>query len=66
MQVTLAANRGEKGFSNVIAEALQLYLEAENRRTGAIQRALALRGRCERRTLRAYRLERQKIRANWR
>jgi predicted transcriptional regulator len=40
----LAANRGEKGFSTVVAEALELYLEAQGGRTNAIQSALALKG----------------------
>ena len=40
----LAASRGEKGFSNLVAEARELYLEAKRRRTNAIQSALALKG----------------------
>jgi hypothetical protein len=40
----LAANRGERGFSTVVAEALELYLEAQGGRTNAIQSALALKG----------------------
>jgi hypothetical protein len=40
----LAANRGEKGFSSVVAEALDLYLESQASRTRAIRRALQLKG----------------------
>jgi hypothetical protein len=39
----LAANRGE-GFSTVVAEVLELYLADQERRTNAIQNALALKG----------------------
>ena len=40
----LAAERGEKGFSSVLAEALDLYLKAQRDRKGVIQNALALKG----------------------
>jgi predicted transcriptional regulator len=40
----LAASRGEKGLSTVIAEALELYLAHQESRTNAIQRALAVKG----------------------
>jgi predicted transcriptional regulator len=40
----LAANRGEKGFSTVVAEALELYLADQKGRTNAIRNALALKG----------------------
>lgn len=40
----LAASRGEKGFSSVVAEALDLYLETHAARAAAIERALALKG----------------------
>src|ERR1035437_6874271 len=34
----LAANRGEKGFSTVVADALELYLEAQSRGPGTRDR----------------------------
>jgi hypothetical protein len=40
----LAARRGEKGFSGVIAEALQSYLESTAAKERLRKRALALRG----------------------
>lgn len=40
----LAARRGEKGFSTVIAEALQAYLESTAAKERLRKRALALRG----------------------
>ena len=50
----LAANRGEKGFSIVVAEALELYLAAQRGRTNAIESALALKGSIRRRKLQVY------------
>lgn len=62
----LAANRGEKGFSTVVAEALELYLEVQNARKNAIQSALALKGSM-RETEAAGLLTRTRgVRANWR
>ena len=62
----LAANRGEKGFSNVVAEALELYLKTHRDRKSAIQSALALKG-CMREAEAADLLARtQKIRSDWR
>ena len=62
----LAANRGEKGFSTVVAEALEQYLDAQNRRADAIQSALALKG-CMRETeAEGLLIRTRKIRANWR
>ena len=40
----LAARRGEKGFSTVIAEALEAYLENTAAKLRLRKRALALRG----------------------
>jgi predicted transcriptional regulator len=41
----IAASRGEKGFSRLVQEAIDLYLEGQSRRGEAIQRALAVRGK---------------------
>ena len=62
----LAANRGKKGFSTVVAEALDLYLEAESERTKAIERALALKGSMSETDAAALSTETRKLRANWR
>lgn len=40
----LAARRGEKGFSRLVAEALDEYLQREERQTEVRQTALAARG----------------------
>jgi predicted transcriptional regulator len=37
----LAAKRGEKGFSNLVSEALDSYLEAQRQREQAVRAALA-------------------------
>ena len=62
----LAANRGEKGFSSVVEEALELYLKAQRDRNKAIESALALRGSMKESEA-ADLLERtQTVRSNWR
>ncbi|MCC7111196.1 MAG: hypothetical protein IT382_18015 [Deltaproteobacteria bacterium] len=40
----LAAERGEKGFSSVIREALDAYLRAHRSRAAAVRAALGVRG----------------------
>jgi predicted transcriptional regulator len=62
----LAANRGEKGFSTVVAEALERYLEAESGRTNAIQGALALKGSMRETEAAGLLTQTRRIRANWR
>jgi predicted transcriptional regulator len=62
----LAANRGEKGFSNVVAEALDLYLEAQSGRTNAIRSALALKGSMKEAEAAGLLSRTRKIRADWR
>ena len=42
--LALAARRGEKGFSNVLAEALEIYLAGEAARQKRRESLLALRG----------------------
>jgi hypothetical protein len=64
--LALASNRGEKGFSNVIAEALEFYLEAEGSRASAIQKALALKGSMQVTEATGLRTRTRKIRTNWR
>ena len=40
----LAAQRGEKGFSSLIREALELYIRQHRGRREAVSKALALQG----------------------
>jgi predicted transcriptional regulator len=62
----LAANRGEKGFSSVVAEALEVYLEAQSNRVHAIEGALALKGSMREPEAASLSSRTQGIRANWR
>jgi hypothetical protein len=62
----LAANRGEKGFSAVVAEALELYLEAQDGRRDAIRSALALKGTMREPEAAGLLTRTREIRANWR
>jgi predicted transcriptional regulator len=62
----LAAERGEKGFSTVVAEALELYLDTQARRTKAIHDALALKGSMSATEASSLFDRTQTIRANWR
>ena len=62
----LAAIRGEKGFSSVVAEALALYLESQGRQTSAIQSALSLKGSMGEAEAASLLAETRRVRANWR
>lgn len=62
----LAASRGEKGFSTVVAEALELYLEAQGGRTNAIRTALALKGSMRETEAAGLFMRTHRTRANWR
>lgn len=62
----LAASRGEKGFSAVVAEALELYLETQKGRANAIRSALALKGSMSETEAAGLLTETRRIRANWR
>jgi predicted transcriptional regulator len=62
----LAANRGEKGFSTVVAEALEVYLETQSRRRNVIESALALKGSMRETEATGLLARTQGIRADWR
>jgi hypothetical protein len=62
----LASNRGEKGFSAVFAEALDLYLETHSRRKSAIESALSLKGSISEAEAATLSDRTQLIRSNWR
>jgi predicted transcriptional regulator len=62
----LAATRGEKGFSNVVNEALDLYLQTQTGRNAAIKKALALKGTMSAAEAKNLESETRKIRDNWR
>jgi predicted DNA-binding protein len=62
----LAANRGEKGFSTVIAEALELYLAEQKDRAVAIKKALTLKGSMNAAEAENLSAQTRRVRANWR
>ena len=62
----LAARRGEKGFSTVVADALELYLSEQQRREKAIRNALALKGSMSEMESAALSAQTRSIRVNWR
>ncbi len=62
----LAANRGEKGFSTVVAEALELYLADQTGRRNAKEKALSLKGTMSEAEAASLSTQTRKIRANWR
>lgn len=62
----LAANRGEKGFSAVVSEALDLYLNSQTARTDAVRSALALKGSMKESEAADLMALTRKIRDTWR
>jgi hypothetical protein len=62
----LAARRGEKGFSNLVQEALELYLEAHSRADDKRRRALLLRGALGDKDAKRLRERTASIRGSWR
>lgn len=62
----LAARRGEKGFSRLVQEALEAYLESERARDDARERARMLRGAFSDADARALRGATATLRESWR
>ena len=62
----LAARRGEKGFSSLVAEAIDVYLENGIKEDRARKRALALRGKLRREEAERLRSKAAQIRDFWR
>jgi predicted DNA-binding protein len=60
----LAASRGETGFSTVVAEALELYLAEQKDNSGAIKKALALKGSMNSAEAERLLIQTRRIRAN--
>jgi hypothetical protein len=61
----LAASRNEKGFSSVVAEALEFFLQSQSRRAEVIRAALALKGSLRKRNTADLSTQTLKTRANW-
>lgn len=64
--LTLAAERGEKGYSRIVEEALERYLAEEERSEEGLRELLALRGSLSDEDAEAVRGEIRKLRSGWR
>jgi hypothetical protein len=62
----LAARRGSKGFSDLVAEALETYLHAETDRAAQRKRAALLRGALRAREAERLRMATEALRKIWR
>ena len=62
----LAARRGEKGFSEVLAEAIEIYLEALSRDEESRKAALRLRGSLSEAEAEELRQATRSLRESWR
>lgn len=64
--IAIAAKRGEKGFSSVLNEAVESYLDEEAAREKRRQRALQLRGALKREEAADLQKSAAVLRASWR
>jgi predicted transcriptional regulator len=64
--IAIAAKRGEKGFSSVLNEAVESYLNEEAERDGRRQRALHLRGILKHEEAAELQKNAGALRASWR
>jgi len=64
--LAVAAERGEKGFSGVVCEAVESYLGSEAERERRRDKALRLRGVLKREEAARLRAEAAALRASWR
>lgn len=64
--IALAARRGQKGFSGIVAEAVERYLDNESGRDNTLQRALSLRGSIDPEEAGRWRDSVAQIRSHWR
>jgi hypothetical protein len=64
--LALAARRGEKGFSSVLAEAIEEYLDEEKTRVQRRKELLSLAGSLSANEAKALRNTATSIRENWR
>jgi hypothetical protein len=64
--LALAARRGEKGFSSVLAEAIESYLGGERDRARRREEFLSLQGSLSDKDGEELRSATRKIRENWR
>jgi hypothetical protein len=62
----MAARRGEKGFSTIVAEAIELLIQARGELDAARRRALGLRGTMAAKDADSLRREAERLRSEWR
>ncbi len=62
----IAARRGIKGFSDLVAEALEAYLRAQGERERERRRAVLLKGKLPTREAQSLRTAAAELRRNWR
>lgn len=62
----LAAQRGEKGFSSLVREALDLYMRQHRARRGAVAKALEVKGSFSDDEADALRASVRALREKWR
>jgi metal-responsive CopG/Arc/MetJ family transcriptional regulator len=62
----IAAQRGEKGFSKLVQEALERYLDELAKREGRIRQALSVIGQMDEETAGRLEEEAGRLRASWR
>jgi hypothetical protein len=64
--LALAADRGQKGFSSVLSEAIERYLDDAQKRAERRKRLLELQGSISSREAARLRSAVKKLRENWR
>jgi metal-responsive CopG/Arc/MetJ family transcriptional regulator len=64
--LALAANRGEKGFSSILAEAIQAYLDEEKERRRRREKFISLAGSVSEEEASELRASVLRLRENWR
>lgn len=64
--LALAADRGDKGFSSVLAEAIEVYLEGKHARERQRQEFRSLRGSLSNEEAEELRAKTQALRGHWR
>ena len=64
--VRIAAERGEKGFSAVLREAVDLYLKQHRGRAAAVREALAARGALSDAEAAEFVADVRRVREHWR
>ena len=62
----IAARRGEKGFSKIVEEALDRYLQSEMKKEDSRRRALLVRGILGEKETRELRIRTRSVREYWR